>query len=128
MGKIHRSRYNVDILKVDLLTFVFRHNDIETRSRPQYFDAFRPDRHFSLAQGEEYAKRIGLGLRKLGLESDDKVLLFSGNNLIFPPLLWGVIAADCVFTAVSPTASSSGTKHYPSTRCESFKLKTVLQN
>lgn len=107
MGKIHRSRYNVDILKVDLLTFVFRHNDIETRSRPQYFDAFRPDRHFSLAQGEEYAKRIGLGLRKLGLESDDKVLLFSGNNLIFPPLLWGVIAADCVFTAVSPTASSS---------------------
>ncbi|KAH7072426.1 hypothetical protein FB567DRAFT_584119 [Paraphoma chrysanthemicola] len=105
MGRIHRSRYNVNVPKVDLLTFVFRAKDKTIRSRPQYFDAFRPERHYSLIEGEDFAKRIGSGLQQLGLESDDKVLLFSGNNLFFPALLWGVIAADCVFTAVSPTAT-----------------------
>lgn len=108
MGRIYRSRYTVDVPRVDLLTFVFRAQNKQMRSRPQYFDAFRPERHYSLVEGEKFAKRIGLGLRRLGLQSDDKVMLFSSNNLFFPALLWGVIAADCVFTAVSPTATAAG--------------------
>ncbi|EMD63968.1 hypothetical protein COCSADRAFT_172195 [Bipolaris sorokiniana ND90Pr] len=107
MGRIHRSRYTVDIPEVDLLTFVFRAKSASFRRKPQYIDAFRPERHYSLVEGEGFAMRIGLGLRQLGLKTDDKVSLFSSNNLFFPILFWGVIAADCVFTAVSPTATEA---------------------
>ncbi|GIZ39934.1 hypothetical protein CKM354_000329600 [Cercospora kikuchii] len=105
METIHESRYTCEIPRVDLLTFVFSSGDVATRQRPQYFDADHPERHYSLSQGESHAKRVAKGLRDLGLQDDDKVLLYSGNNLFFPVLLWGVIGAGCVFTATSPSAS-----------------------
>lgn len=108
METIHESRYTCEIPRVDLLTFVFGSGDVATRQRPQYFDADHPERHYSLSQGESHAKRVAKGLRDLGLQDDDKVLLYSGNNLFFPVLLWGVIGAGCVFTATSPSASLEG--------------------
>ena len=108
MARIHRARYSTKVPNLDILSYVFSAGDAQSRERPQYFDAFNPTRNYSLAEGELFAKQIGLGLIKLGLEPNDKVLLYSPNSLFFPVLLWGTIAAQCVFTASSPSATASG--------------------
>ncbi|KIW26349.1 uncharacterized protein PV07_09449 [Cladophialophora immunda] len=101
----HDSKYKVDIPPIDLTTFIFSSGDHEQRSQPQFFDADRPHRCFSLNQAELLVKRLGKGLQNLGLRPNDKVLLYSGNSLYFPILYWGTVAAGCVFTGCSPSAS-----------------------
>lgn len=108
MAKSYESPYKTPILPVDLATFIFSSGSKEDRSRSQYFDADRPERNFSLQQAEVLVKRFAKGLLDLGLKTDDKVLLYSGNSLYFPILFWGTVAAGCVFTGCSPSASVTG--------------------
>lgn len=108
MAKRYESPYKVDIPPVDLATFIFSSQTPEDRLKPQYFDADRPERCFSLHQAEILVKRLGKGLQDLGLKPNDKLLLYSGNSLYFPILFWGTVAAGCVFTGCSPSASVTG--------------------
>ncbi|KAF9889084.1 hypothetical protein FE257_008061 [Aspergillus nanangensis] len=102
-----QSPCQIDIPAIDIVTYVFQSGTPRTRDTPQFFDADVPSRCFSLSQAELYVKRLARGLQKLGLEKGDKVLLYAGNHLFFPVLLWGVIASGCVFTAVNPAASET---------------------
>ncbi|OQU98056.1 hypothetical protein CLAIMM_03889 [Cladophialophora immunda] len=101
------SPYTIDIPCVDVNTFIFESGTSASREAPLYFNADAPSQCFSLSQGETYAKQFAKGLQKLGLESNDRVLLYSNNRLFFPVVIWGTIAAECIFTAVSPSASVS---------------------
>lgn len=103
-----KSPYEAEIPIVDVASFVFSSGTPLSREAPQYFDAASPSRCFSLAQAESFVKQVAKGLETLGLQQNDKVLLYSHNRLYFPVLLWGVLAARCVFTAASPTASVRG--------------------
>ena len=106
--KIHRSPLSpIPIPPISVPTFIFTSGTSASRQQPQYFDADRPSNNFSLAQAEILVKRIALGLQNIGLQPDDKVLLYAGNSLWFPVLLWGVIASGCVFSGCSPGASTS---------------------
>ncbi len=102
------SPYKVDIPITDIVSFVFSTPTENSREIPQYFDASCPSKCFSLAQAEGYVKQFARGLEVMGLQPNDKILLYSNNRLFFPVLLWGVLAARCVFTAASPSASVSG--------------------
>lgn len=106
--KYLESPYKVEIEITDVVSWVFSSGTEITRQRPQYFDADKPSRNFSLSQAELYVKQVARGIQKLGLQPNDKVLLYSQNKLYFPILLWGVIASGCVFTAVAPSASEAG--------------------
>jgi 4-coumarate--CoA ligase len=108
MAKRYESPYKVHVPHIDLATFIFSSGSKEDRSQPQYFDADRPERNFSLQQAEVLVKRFAKGLIDLGLKPDEKVLLYSGNSLYFPILFWGTVAAGCVFTGCSPSASVAG--------------------
>lgn len=102
------SPCQVHIPHTDVASFVFNSGTASSRESPQYFDAASPSKCFSLAQAEVWVKQFAKGLQDLGLGADDKILLFSENRLDFPVLLWGVLAARCVFTAASPSASLRG--------------------
>ncbi|KAL4818508.1 hypothetical protein BDW67DRAFT_156708 [Aspergillus spinulosporus] len=99
------SPLRIPIPVTDVASFVFTSGTPTTRQTPQYFDASNPSKNFSLAQAEVFVKRIAKGLEDLGLQPNDKVLLYSHNALFFPILLWGVLAGRCVFTAVAGGAS-----------------------
>ncbi|KAK7408223.1 hypothetical protein QQX98_009632 [Neonectria punicea] len=49
-----------------------------------------------------WSKRIGLGLRNTGLQIGDRVLLLSGNHILFPSVFVGVLMAGGIFTGASP--------------------------
>ncbi|KAL4774504.1 hypothetical protein BDW60DRAFT_226922 [Aspergillus nidulans var. acristatus] len=99
------SPLRIPIPITDVASFVFSSGTPTTRQTPQYFDASKPSKNFSLAQAEVLVKQIAKGLEDLGLQPNDKVLLYSHNALFFPVLLWGVLAGRCVFTAVAGGAS-----------------------
>lgn len=112
MTQIYESPYQVDIPVIDVPTFVFS-SSVQTRVRPQYFDADNPAENFSLEQAETWVKRWAKGLQDFGIAINDKVMLCSGNSLYFPILLWGVLASGGVFTGCSPTSSVTGKYNCP---------------
>jgi 4-coumarate--CoA ligase len=99
-----KSRWQIDIPKVSLPTFVFESPTAELPTTPAYISASQPDKHFlSLSDYRLYAQRLASGLLRSGIQPGDRVLLFSGNTLFFPTVLQGVIMAGCIFTGANPT-------------------------
>ncbi len=104
----YHSPYQIDITVSDIPSFIFSCGDPNSRKVPQYFDAETPARCYSLEEAEILVKRVAKGLQNLGLQPGERVLLISGNRLHFPVLLWGVIAAGCIFTGSTSNASVQG--------------------
>ncbi|KAL3472698.1 acetyl-CoA synthetase-like protein [Aspergillus californicus] len=100
------SPLSVPIPPIDLFSYIVSSGTALSRKAPQYFDATSPSSSYTLEDAELMAKRFGRGLQLMGLQKQQKVLLYSGNNLFFPVALWGVTAAGGVFTGASPTASA----------------------
>jgi acyl-CoA synthetase (AMP-forming)/AMP-acid ligase II len=105
--RIHRASHKVHVPSVDLPTYIFS-NSIKHRKEPQYFDADNPSVNFSLEQAQIWVKRWAKGIQDFGLEPNEKIMLFSGNSVYFPIMLWGVLASGCVFTGCSPGSSVDG--------------------
>ena len=100
------SPLSIDIVATDIASYVFSSGTLSSRRTPQYYDAESPSNNFSLSQAEIFVKRFGKGLQKNGLQRGDRVLLYAGNNLFFPIVMWSVTAAGGIFTAASPSASA----------------------
>ncbi|KAK6528692.1 hypothetical protein TWF694_003935 [Orbilia ellipsospora] len=96
---------NVDIPNVDLLTWLFGSPDDKLSDEPLYLDSVNPgEKHISLQEYRSWVKRLSAGIQtKLGLKPQDKILVFSSNNIYFPVLLLGIVGAECVFTGANPT-------------------------
>ncbi|KIW78545.1 hypothetical protein Z517_08383 [Fonsecaea pedrosoi CBS 271.37] len=97
MARTYECPYSLEIPVQDVASFIFTAGTPESRRQPQYFDAEKPERNYSLQQAEIWVRRIAKGLQDLGLQADDKVFLCSANSLYFPVLLWAVMASGCVF-------------------------------
>jgi len=93
---------------IDIPSYIFKHPNPNNKHVSQYFDATNPTHRFDLAEAELLVKRFAKGLQRLGLQPQDRVLLYSPNQLYSPIVLWGVLAAQCVFTGAAPTASVYG--------------------
>lgn len=99
-----RSRWELPTPHVSLPTFIFDSPTAPLPKTPAYIDAANPDKYsLSLHEYRLYAKRLASGLRRLGLQPGDRVLLFSGNTLFFSSLIIGVIMAEGIFTGANPT-------------------------
>lgn len=69
-----------------------------------YSDADNPEtRYFTTHDFRLWCQRFAAGLRKSGLQTGDRVLLFSGNDLFFPVVFLGIIMAGGVFSSANPT-------------------------
>lgn len=102
------SPLSVEIPPTDLFSYIVSSGTALSRQSPSYFDATSPSKNYTVDDAVIMAKRFGRGLQSLGLNRQDKVLLYSGNDLFFPIVVWGVTAAGGVFTGASPTASAHG--------------------
>ncbi|KAE9368680.1 acetyl-CoA synthetase-like protein [Stipitochalara longipes BDJ] len=101
----YHSPHKIPITVSDIPSFIFSSSSPKLRKSPLYFDAENPTKCYSLEQAEVMVKRVAKGLQDLGMQPGERVLLISGNQLHFPVLLWGVIAAGCIFTGCTPAAS-----------------------
>ncbi|KAK6509514.1 hypothetical protein TWF481_004254 [Arthrobotrys musiformis] len=95
----------IDIPEVDVLTWLFGSPDAPLSHDPIYLDSVNPeDKHISLHEFRSWARRVSGGIKtKLQLKPQDKLLVFSSNNIYFPVLLMGIVGSECVFTGANPT-------------------------
>ncbi|KAF2788927.1 4-coumarate-CoA ligase-like protein [Melanomma pulvis-pyrius CBS 109.77] len=99
-----KSRYSFEIPPVSLPTFVFGSPTLELPTTPAFISAREPEKHtLSIYQCRLYAQRLASGLLRSGLQPGDRVLVYSGNTLFFPTVVFGVIMAGGVFTGANPT-------------------------
>ncbi|TGZ79203.1 acetyl-CoA synthetase-like protein [Ascodesmis nigricans] len=100
---ISRSRWTCEIPHLDLNTWLFGSPTSPLSTSPIYFDARQPTTHnLSLHTYRSLVKRLAKGLKFQGLDDGDRVLLFSGNNVFFPAVYLGIIAAGGIFTGANP--------------------------
>ncbi|KAK6516796.1 hypothetical protein TWF506_006682 [Arthrobotrys conoides] len=95
----------INIPEVDLLTWLFESPDAPLSKEPIYLDSINPEeKHISLHEYRSWARRVASGIQtKLRLKPQDKLLVFSSNNIYFPVLLMGIVGSECVFTGANPT-------------------------
>jgi 4-coumarate--CoA ligase len=99
-----RSRWSIDIPVTDLCSYLFSSPTAPLSRTPIFLAAEKPDTHnLSLHSYRRLVKKIARGLRDAGLSPGQRVLAFSGNNVFYPSLYLGILAAGGVFTGANPT-------------------------
>ncbi|KAK2748046.1 hypothetical protein FQN55_004595 [Onygenales sp. PD_40] len=100
-----KSRWSIPIPDASLPTVIFKSPIAPlSKTRRCFSDASHPDtRFFSRHDYRLWCQRFAAGLRKSGLKTGDRVLLFSSNDLFFPVAFMGIIMAGGVFTGANPT-------------------------
>ncbi|CCG83667.1 putative 4-coumarate-CoA ligase [Taphrina deformans PYCC 5710] len=85
----------------DLLSFVFDEPPVEM-DFVQYIDADNEDNKLTYGGVLSLVKKIGYGLREIGLKEGDVVLGFSPNSILYPCAIYGTICAGGIFTGANP--------------------------
>lgn len=100
------SRLTVPIPSCSLQQWIF---GSATSPLPDYralIDADRPSTYYlTLEDYRLLAKRVALGLLDPlggGVRAGDRVLVFSGNTLLYAPVFLGILMAGAVFTGANP--------------------------
>lgn len=101
----YKSRWQLDIPNAHLASVLLTSPTHPLSTTHRIFsEAARPDSHyFTTHDFRLWAQRFAAGLRKSGLKTGDRVLLFSGNDLFFPVVFMGTIMAGGIFTGANPT-------------------------
>lgn len=100
-----KSRWQIDVPDIHLASLLFNSPSHPLSKTHRCFsEAANPDtRYFTTHDFRLWSQRFAAGLRRSGLRTGDRVLLFSGNDLFFPVVFMGTIMAGCVFSAANPT-------------------------
>ncbi|KAL4895899.1 hypothetical protein BDV59DRAFT_199873 [Aspergillus ambiguus] len=100
-----KSRWQIEIPDTHLASLLFTSPTHPlSKTHRSYSEAARPDTHyFTTYDFRLWCQRFAAGLRKSGLQTGDRLLLFSGNDLFFPVVFMGTIMAGGVFTGANPT-------------------------
>ncbi|GBF62940.1 4-coumarate--CoA ligase [Trichophyton mentagrophytes] len=102
---VFKSRWSVEIPNASLPTVIFGSPTATlSTTKCSFIDAARPDtRYFTAHDYRLWCQRFAVGLRKSGIKTGDRVLLFSPNDLFFPVVFMGIVMAGGIFTGANPT-------------------------
>ncbi|KAK4153605.1 hypothetical protein C8A00DRAFT_15183 [Chaetomidium leptoderma] len=98
------SRWSVPIPRCSLQQWIFGSACGPVPNHKAFIDPENPETNF-LTMGDYrlLAKRFALGLLEAGLKKGDRVLIFSGNSLIYPSVFLGVLMAGGIVSGANPT-------------------------
>lgn len=100
----HHSRWSVDIPITSLPSLILGGARYAPSDAPAFVDTENPE-HLKVSWSEYtlWSKRIAKGLLDAGLQPQDRVLIYSGNNIFFPIVFMGVIMAGGIITTANPS-------------------------
>ncbi|KAJ5664243.1 hypothetical protein N7507_004974 [Penicillium longicatenatum] len=101
----YKSRWTIDIPNAHLATLLLKSpTEPLSKTQPCFLEAARPDSHYLTPHTYRlWSQRFAAGLVKSGLQTGDRVLLYSGNDLFFPVVFMGIVMAGGIFTGANPT-------------------------
>lgn len=98
-----KSRWSVDIPIISFPSLVLGSPDAQLSDQPCYLDAEEPDAlSVTRAEFALWARRVAAGLIQAGLRPNERVLVYSGNNIFYPIVFMGVIMAGGIVTTANP--------------------------
>ncbi|KPM41804.1 hypothetical protein AK830_g4687 [Neonectria ditissima] len=97
-----QSRWTTLVPEISLQKWLFGSSFDPLPDYPTFIDADQPERVLSFSDFRLWSKKIGLGLQNAGLKLGDRVLLLSGNHILFPSVFIGVLMAGGIVTGASP--------------------------
>ncbi|KAL2802334.1 hypothetical protein BJX63DRAFT_441033 [Aspergillus granulosus] len=99
-----QSRWKASVPDTHLATLLFQSPDHPlSKTERSFIDVDHPDTHFLTPhEFRLWSQRFAAGLRKSGVKTGDRVLLFSGNSIFFPAIYMGTIMAGGIFTSANP--------------------------
>ncbi|KAK4141284.1 uncharacterized protein C8A04DRAFT_39222 [Dichotomopilus funicola] len=99
-----QSRWTVDVPRCSLAQWIFGSACDPLPNHKSFIDPDDPDNNFlTMPHFRLLAKRVSLGLLRAGLQKGDRVLLFSGNSLLFPSVFLGILMAGGIVTGANPS-------------------------
>ncbi|KAI9731739.1 MAG: hypothetical protein M1834_004528 [Cirrosporium novae-zelandiae] len=97
------AQKHVSIPTKDLVSWMFDNAGMRYDwDKPIYIDAKNPTRSISAKQARSIIRKLVAGFRAAGLERGDCVCLHGFNDVNYPMVVLGVIAAGGVFTGTNP--------------------------
>ncbi|OAL21176.1 hypothetical protein AYO22_08139 [Fonsecaea multimorphosa] len=109
----YRSRWQLTPPTLSVPTFMFGSSSSNVNSADKIIiDAKRPDTHFlTLHTYREWSKRFAAGVQSAGLESGDRVLLFSPNSIFYPVVVMGALMAGAIYNSANPAYTARELAH-----------------
>ncbi|GFF53249.1 hypothetical protein IFM58399_09523 [Aspergillus lentulus] len=101
---VFSSRWETSIPDVHLATLLFQSPSHPlSKTNKCFIDVDEPDTlYLTTHEFRLWSQRVAAGLRKLGVKTGDRVLVFSGNSIAFPVLYMGILMAGAIFTSANP--------------------------
>ncbi|KAF5964290.1 hypothetical protein FBULB1_12865 [Fusarium bulbicola] len=102
-----KSRWSTPTPRISLPSWVFGttqhgpHNE-----KIAFVDADDPKNTLAIWEFELCSKRLAVGLRRLGITPEDRVLVFSENGIFVPCLFFGIIMAGAVYTGATSSSTA----------------------
>ncbi|TKA80754.1 hypothetical protein B0A55_02694 [Friedmanniomyces simplex] len=98
-----KSRWTIPIPTQSLPSYLFTSPTAPLEDKPLLIDAEYPEYYLTQHTYREWSKRFALGLQQAGFQPGDRLLLYSGNTVLFPVILMGTIMAGGIFSGANPT-------------------------
>ncbi|KAE8441475.1 hypothetical protein EG329_004931 [Mollisiaceae sp. DMI_Dod_QoI] len=97
------SRWKIPLPVESLQSHLFISETSPLPQKTAFLDSEKPYTHYLTYESLRLLSlRFAAGLQKAGLQRGDRVLLFSGNNVLFPAVFMGIVMAGGVFTGANP--------------------------
>ncbi len=121
-----KSLFHIDLPLTDVLTWLFPPGTTPS-DKPIWIDAEQPERSLSPKQLLQWAKRLGTGLKKYGLQQGDVVLVVSTNHIFIPVIYLAVAGHGYIFSGSNPAYGVNGRRWHTS-RLRRTLLMTGCRN
>ena len=82
------------------------------KDKPLFIDAGRPSRSISCRQARSMVRRLAAGLKQAGLKTGDCVCMHAFNDIHYPIVCLGVVAAGGVHAGTNPAYMISELEHH----------------
>lgn len=102
-----RSPFKIDIPQTDLLTYLFPPSQ-PLSDKPIWIDAEDTQNSLSPKQLLQWVKRLGLGLKNLGLARQHVVMVYSTNHIFVPVAYLGIAGVGCIYSGCNPAYGVEG--------------------
>ncbi|KIW86931.1 uncharacterized protein Z519_12396 [Cladophialophora bantiana CBS 173.52] len=101
----------VPIPNKDILSWMFDKPKFN-QDRPVYIDAIDPSRSISARQARVIIRKLAAGFHAAGVIPGDCVCVHSFNNIYYPMLFLGIVAAGAIFAGTNPAYTHFELAHH----------------
>ncbi|KAJ6128023.1 hypothetical protein N7471_009240 [Penicillium samsonianum] len=118
-----KSRWSVSVPEVDIPTYLFGSPTAPLGDALAFADAEDPETLcMTWTELRLWSQRLAAGLQAAGLKEGDRVVILSGNDVLFPVVNLGIIMASGIYQSANPHSNARELAYQLSLTTPSFML------